>query len=111
MKVIQLSSYLHPKKISVLGSRLIGKNLRDDIERVLSEPSSVVLDFSDIDIMTQSFCDEAIGVLIRERSKEVLKNIAFKNANPSIRRTILLVKDYSEKMGMTRSLKDIVGDE
>ena len=78
-----------------------GLRVRMEIEKALSEneDATIVLDFQGIELITQGFGDEIVGVLIRRRGlgfvKEKVKVI---NACDFIRGTLNWVVSYSKQM-------------
>ncbi|ACN98218.1 hypothetical protein SULAZ_0390 [Sulfurihydrogenibium azorense Az-Fu1] len=82
----------------MLGSRENGLILRQKVEEELSRSSIVVIDFEGIDLTTQGFVDEFIGVLIREKGLDfVREHIKIKNASDFVKLIIQLVISYSKK--------------
>jgi len=67
------------------GSRAFGQELRFEVEEGLSANERVVLDFSNVGVVTQSYIDEAIGVLILQFGPEILERLSFKNCNDDIK--------------------------
>lgn len=80
-----------------IGSRHSGKLLREKIEGHLFGKTPVTVDFGDINLITQSFADEFVGVLVRRDGVSILSNLKFKNCNDSIKDVIRLVVSYSEE--------------
>lgn len=110
-EVIKLSTFLSGKPTTSLGTRFSGKKLRSELEKLLEVNSKIILDFSDIEVMTQSFCDESIGVLIRQKGDKVLEKLVFRKANKAIKEVILMVKDYSLAMGKDKTLYDVLNNK
>lgn len=77
------------------GSRHTGSRLRASIDSVLGRGEPCTLDFSDVDPVTQSFADEAVGVLVRERGPDVLEQLTFLRCSPAVRDTLQFVADDS----------------
>lgn len=87
------------KGLNSLTSRVNGLELRKLIEQELKKNDTVTIDFDGIELITQSFGDEVIGVIVREKGIDFVKNkIKVKNANDFIRGTLNWVVSYSKKM-------------
>jgi len=56
-----------------MGTRLLGAQIRADLRPLLDGKEKVVLDFSGIDTVTNSFADECIAKLLLEMSLDELK--------------------------------------
>ncbi len=81
-----------------LSTRENGLRLREKVNEVLREGEDVILDFEGIELVTQSFIDEVIGVIVREKGLEFLKRrIKIKNANSFVKETVKFVIAYSVK--------------
>ena len=73
-----------------MGTRLLGARIRADLRPLLDGEERVVLDFSGIDIVTNSFADECIAKLLLEIPLEELKaKTTFKGVTPLAERSIL----------------------
>lgn len=82
----------------MLGSRESGLILRQKIEEELLKNDIVIIDFTGIELTTQGFIDEVIGVFIRERGLEfVKKHIKIKNTSEFVKLIIQFVISYSKK--------------
>jgi hypothetical protein len=77
------------------GNRHSGAGARAAIESVLAEGESCVLVFAGVDTVTQSFADEAVGVLVRTRGPGVLDQLTFSECSPAVRDMLEFVADYS----------------
>ena len=69
MKVLKLINYGDS-----LGTRSLGARIRTDLKQLLDSGEKVVLDFSGVDIVTNSFADECIAKLLLEMSLDELKS-------------------------------------
>ncbi len=69
MKVFKFSNYGDS-----LGTRSLGARIRADLRPLLDSEEKLVLDFSGIDIVTNSFADECIAKLLLEMPLEELKS-------------------------------------
>ncbi len=86
-----------------LGTRLAARDVRAQLEYLLSQDGDVVVDFSGIQI-SQSFADELIGLLLLRRSPEVLDRLAFKGCSDSVKAAIeFVVADRYDEFVRTRS--------
>ena len=73
-----------------MGTRLLGAQIRSDLRPLLDGDEKVMLDFSGIDVVTNSFADECIAKLLLEMSLEDLKaKTTFTGYTPMIERSIL----------------------
>ena len=73
------------------GGRASGQMLRMELEEALQSADRVILDFSGVGIVTQSFIDELIGVLILEHGPRILQRLSFKGCNEDVRAVIRFV--------------------
>lgn len=64
---------------------------------VLEKNQNVILDFSNIDSVTQSFIHALISDLIRKYGIEILDRISFKSCNETIQKIITIVIDYMQE--------------
>ena len=68
-----------------LGSRSGGRRARQIVENLLREDHEVVLDFSDIPVISSSFADEVLGRLfVQMGPRAFMSRIQIRNANPMI---------------------------
>ena len=68
-----------------LGSRSGGRRARQVVENLLREDREVVLDFSDIPVISSSFADEVLGRLfVQMGPRAFMSRIRIQNANPTI---------------------------
>jgi hypothetical protein len=80
------------------GSRKNGEKIREEIISKLKKENGIMLDFTDISIITQSFADEIIGILTRINGVTFIKeNIKINNANTQIKSMLNYVVKYSKK--------------
>ncbi|MFY9261854.1 MAG: STAS-like domain-containing protein [Gallionella sp.] len=85
---ILLNQYAHGRMV---GSRFVATPLRDQLEETLAQQSGdVSLDFSGI-MVTQSFVDELIGVLLLKHGEDILKRLVFKGCSADVRAIIEFV--------------------
>jgi hypothetical protein len=85
--------------------RETGFEVREIMNEILSKDNrKVVLDFDGIEIITQGFGDEIVGVFVRKNGLDFVKNkIKVVNANNFIRGTLNWVVSYSKKMAQNNS--------
>ena len=85
--------------------RETGFEVREIMNEILSKYNrKVVLDFDGIEIITQGFGDEIVGVFVRKSGLDFVKNkIKVVNANNFIRGTLNWVVSYSKKMAQNNS--------
>ena len=73
-----------------MGTRLLGAKIRADLRPLLDGNDRVVLDFSGIDTVTNSFADECIAKLLLEMPLEELKaKTTFTGLTPLTEKSIL----------------------
>jgi hypothetical protein len=78
-----------------------GLRVRMEIEKILEENKDaiIILDFNGLELITQGFGDEIIGVLIRRKGLDFVKEkIKIVNACNFVRGTLNWVVSYSKKM-------------
>lgn len=76
---------------SDFGTREMGAKLRELIKPLLEQDSCVELDFSDVNVVSNSFADECIAKLLLEYPLSFLKqHITFKALNPMAERSVLV---------------------
>ncbi|GMT49472.1 MAG: hypothetical protein IEMM0008_1011 [bacterium] len=97
VKAIKLKD--HFPHIDFIGSRYAGELIRELMEEAFKLNQSVVLDFEHIEMITQSFADEIIGLFVREHGKDFVKDhIKIIHAKIEIRTILNLVVRYSSKL-------------
>lgn len=79
----------------ILNTRFLGRKLREDILKALSngKHTKIILDFSNTELITQSFADESIGKLIQAKGSPVLESLLFHDLNEDIRSVLNHVID------------------
>ena len=76
----------------------IARALRlEKIIPALDHHESVVLDFSDVDAATQSFIHALISDVLRQYGSDILEHIMFKSCNPTVRKIIEIVIEYTQE--------------
>jgi anti-anti-sigma regulatory factor len=63
----------------------------------LNAEKNIVLDFSKVNTMTQSFTHALISDLIRSFGEDFFDKVSFKSCSPSVRRIINIVAEYMQK--------------
>jgi len=97
MSVIRIKTFIEG---NFAGSRKGGEKVREAIEESIkyAETQGVTLDFVGIDMITQSFGDEIIGIMTRVNGIEFIKkNIRLVNHNDDIKDILNYVVRYSKK--------------
>ena len=95
MSVIRIKDFINT---DFAGTRVVGEKIRLEIEKSLPLGGGVTLDFVLLDMITQSFADEIIGIFVRVNgAKFVGENIRLVNANKEIIDTINFVIKYSSR--------------
>ena len=85
-----------------LGSRFRARELREEVERLLARADEVMLDFTGMKSLTQSFVDELVGVLVLEHGPDVVRRLVFKGCSEDIKEILNFVvstrsEDYLRK--------------
>lgn len=89
-------------KEDFVGSRYAGEKIRELIDYAINNNRKVVLDFDNINWISQSFGDEIIGIYVRAFGVDYIKsNIKLVNANDKIRAMLNTVISYSKKIPKT----------
>lgn len=86
-----------------LGTRLIARQLREQVEVLLAQAQEVELNFAGVNI-SQSYADELIGILVLSHTPAVLERLVFKGCSDSVRAMIeFVVADRYDEYVRTRS--------
>lgn len=73
------------------GTRDMGARIRQQLRPLLDRDEKVILDFSGVNVVTNSFADECIAKLLLEMSLDNLKrHTTFRGLNPLAERSILV---------------------
>ena len=73
-----------------LGTRLLGKRVREQLLPFIEQNECVVLDFTGVDVVSNSFADECIAKLLLEMSLAELKSrTTFRGLNPIASESVL----------------------
>ena len=73
-----------------LGTRPLGKRVREQLLPLIEQNDCVVLDFTGVDIVSNSFADECIAKLLLEMSLSELKSrTTFRRLNPIASESVL----------------------
>ena len=73
------------------GTRDMGAKIRQDLLVLLKGDERIVLDFSGVNVVTNSFADECIAKLLLEMSlDELKKKTTFRGLNPVAEKSILV---------------------
>ena len=74
-----------------LGTRMLGSHIRKELLALIHDNDKVVLDFSGVEIISNSFADECIAKLLLCMSFEELKaHTTFKGVNDFVRKNIAI---------------------
>ncbi len=96
MAVIHIKDFIENSDFA--GSRQNGEKVRQVILNKLKQNNGVTLDFVGVNLITQSFGDEVLGILTRLHGVEFIKkNIRLHNANDEIKSVLNYVVKYSKK--------------
>ena len=73
-----------------LGTRPLGKRVREQLLPLIEQNECVVLDFTGVDVVSNSFADECIAKLLLEMSLAELKSrTTFQGLNPIASESVL----------------------
>ena len=73
------------------GTRDMGQKLRQKLLPLIKENDKVVLDFTGVNVVSNSFADECIAKLLLEMPLDELKqHTTFKGLNPLAERSVLV---------------------
>lgn len=76
----------------------VARDLRvQEIVPALERMEEVVLDFSHVEVTTQSFIHALISDLLRKYGHDVLDRIQFKACNNTVKKIITIVVDYMQE--------------
>lgn len=89
MKVFKATGAFAGDKDAAAGIRA------DYVQPRLSANQSVILDFKDVELATQSFIHALLASVIRDDASS-LERITFRNCNPSIQTLIGIVAEYAQ---------------
>jgi len=82
-----------------IGMRASGEIIRKKMDEIIKSGSKVVIDFTGIEMITQGFGDEVIGIYVRFFGKDYfIKNVKVINYNDDIKNIMNWVVNYSIKM-------------
>lgn len=80
-----------------LGTRFDGREIRNEIINEINKGEKVFLDFSDVELVSGSFADECLGIMIAENGFDFVKsNITITNSNPSV--TLVLKQTMKNRL-------------
>ena len=73
-----------------LGTRPLGRRVREQLLPLIKQNDCVVLDFTGVDVVSNSFADECIAKLLLEMSLSELKSrTTFRGLNPIASESVL----------------------
>ena len=80
-----------------LGTRSDGGEIRNKIMSEINKGEKVILDFSHVDLVSGSFADECLGIMIAEKGFDFVKNnVTIQNSNPSV--TLVLKQTMKNRL-------------
>ena len=69
-----------------VGTRNLAKGIRKQLESAVEKGEKVIIDFTGVDIVSNAFADELIGVFILHNGIDKLKSICkFKGTNTEVK--------------------------
>lgn len=81
------------------GTRDMGAKIREKLRPLLDKDEKVILDFTGVNVVTNSFADECIAKLLLEMSLEELKkHTTFRGLNPLAERSVLVALQRRHKV-------------
>ncbi len=85
--------------INFIGTRPSGEIIRKKIDEIIASGKKAIIDFDEIEGITQSFGDEIIGIYVRFFGVDYIKkNIQAINYNDEIKTILNWVVNYSNEM-------------
>ena len=73
-----------------LGTRPLGKRVREQLLPLIEQNECVVLDFTGVDVVSNSFADECVAKLLLEMPlSELKKRTTFRGLNPIASESVL----------------------
>ncbi|MBI3299181.1 MAG: STAS-like domain-containing protein [Elusimicrobia bacterium] len=91
---------IHPLAGAFAENKDVARDLRiSELLPALEKKEDIILDFSGVDAVTQSFIHALISDLIRKHGPEVLDHLEFKSCNDTIKKIITIVVDYMQEGG------------
>ena len=89
---------IFPKTGSFAENKDIARDIRlGEIIPALKQNEQVILDFENVDAVTQSFIHALISDVIRNFGSDVLEQMAFKSCNETVQKIISIVVDYMQE--------------
>lgn len=81
------------------GTRDMGAKIREQLRPLLDKDEKVILDFTGVNVVTNSFADECIAKLLLEMSlDELKKHTTFRGLNPLAERCVLVALQRRHKV-------------
>lgn len=81
------------------GTREMGAKIREQLRPLFTEDSRIALDFTGVNVVSNSFADECIAKLLLDMPLEELKqHITFRGLNPMAERSILVALQRRNKV-------------
>ena len=81
---------IYPKNNGFLGTRPLGKRVREALQPLIEQNDCVVLDFTGVNVVSNSFADECIAKLLLVMSLAELKSrTTFRGLNPIASESVL----------------------
>ncbi len=81
------------------GTREMGAKIREQLRPMFSENTRIALDFTGVNVVSNSFADECIAKLLLDMSLDKLKQrITFRGLNPMAERSILVALQRRNKV-------------
>ena len=75
----------------------VARNIRlKQIDPTIKKGEEIILDFNNIESITQSFMHALISEVIRKNGPEILDSIYFKNCNNNVKNIVNIVVDYMQ---------------
>ena len=76
------------KEEKCISGKATGSFFRNEVEIALAK-GSVVVDFNNIEVITQSFSDEFLGPILLHNGQDILRALKFKNCSEEVQTAIL----------------------
>ncbi len=90
--IVHVSAMIHPGAIT---GRHSGRVMREAVAAAMEQRGTVVVDFADVEMITQSAADEFIGRIMREHP-EWIRRMRFDHCEPGVQEMIQWAADHAD---------------
>lgn len=86
MKIFKMDELFKDEKC--ISGKASGSFFRNEVEIALAK-DPVIIDFENIEVITQSFSDEFLGPILTHNGQDILRTLKFKNCSEDVQTAIL----------------------